>query len=159
MGYTHYWSHDENLGRKALFAAMQDARKIVEAAQAKGIALAGPNGDGEPMVSEGIALNGVAEESHESFIFPNNPNDPFINKVNGSLWAFCKTARKPYDLVVCAILLVLKHHMGKQIRISSDGDRREDEWLPAEQMVKEVLGYTVRYKREETLHREPSVRK
>lgn len=151
MGYSHYWSHDENLDRRKLFAAMEDVQKIVEAAQVKGIGLAGPHGDGEPMVSEGIALNGVAEEGHESFVFPNNPSDPFITKSNGRLWAFCKTARKPYDLVVCAILLVLKHHLGKQIRIASDGDRTEDEWLPAERLVKDVLDYSVRYHREETL--------
>ena len=155
MGYTHYWSHDVNLDKQKLFAAMLHAVRIVEAAKAKGIELAGPSGEGEPMLDEGIALNGVGEESHESFVFPNNPHDQFYKYTNaehpGRLWAFCKTARKSYDIVVCAILLVMKHHLGNQLRVASDGGREEDEWIPAENLVREVLGYEVQFQEEETL--------
>ncbi len=146
MGYTHYWSHDPNLDSSKLLAAMQDAQKLVAAVQAQGIALEVEFG--EPT----LTLNGVGEESHEDFIFPQN-TDPYSLRhphKDGYLWAFCKTARKPYDEVVCAILLVLKHHLGKQIRLASDGERNEDEWLPAEGLVKEVLGYEVIYQREES---------
>ena len=43
---------------------------------------------------------------------------------------FCKTARKPYDVVVCAALLAIKHHQGDNVEIRSDGDFG-DEWQPA----------------------------
>ncbi len=147
MGYTHYWSHAPNLDRQKLLAAMQDAAKIVDTARAQGIALEVEFG--EPT----LTLNGVDEDSHEPFIFPQNIDSYALShpKANGYLWAFCKTARKPYDVVVCAILLVLKHHLGKQIMVASDGGREDDEWIPAEKLVQEVLGYEVRFEDEETL--------
>lgn len=151
MGYTHYWRHDQKLNGKALFAAFQDARKIVEAAKAKGIQLRGGGGEGEPVVDEAIWLNGAREldEDCETFAFPVTGSTLKDSMVHGGYPSdFCKTARLPYDVVVCAILLVLKHHLGEQIRIASDGARRADEWLPAERMVQEVLGYTVRFQSE-----------
>ena len=39
---------------------------------------------------------------------------------------FCKTARKEYDGLVTAALLLAKHHLGNRIRVSSDGNI--DEW-------------------------------
>lgn len=45
---------------------------------------------------------------------------------------FCKTARKPYDLMVCAVLILAKFYL-KDIRVSSDGD--EDDWKPALEFV------------------------
>ena len=48
MGYTHYYSYDQPLNGPALFAALQDAKKILEAVQARGIVLRGGLGTGEP---------------------------------------------------------------------------------------------------------------
>ncbi|MDP2949233.1 MAG: hypothetical protein Q8P22_06820 [Chloroflexota bacterium] len=151
MGYTHYWSHDEELDHPALSRALADVGKVVRAVQDRGIVLRGPGGTGEPdLTGFGVAFNGDAAqgEDYESFSFPNQGE---IAPEAGQFWAFCKTARRPYDLAVCAVLLVFKHHLGGQMRVSSDGGREEDEWLPAEALVKEVLGYEVIYKREETL--------
>ena len=153
MGYTHYWSHDENLDPSALIRALNDCREVAAAVQNRGIILRGPDGTGEPEVSElGIDLNGDGEESHETFSFPIRGEDAQTAKrLYGCRWAFCKTARKPYDLAVCAMLLVFKHHLGDQVRLASDGRRRPDEWLPAERLVKDVLGYEVRFRAENTM--------
>lgn len=155
MGYTHYWSYDEDLNRQNLSHALVDAAKVVRAVQEQGIVLCGGLGEGEPEISEfGIMLNGDASQDldHETFKFPMSPEYAAGTKERlGSLWDFTKTARKPYDLAVCAILLVLKHHLGNQIRISSDGDREEDEWLPAEHLVEGLLDYQVEFNREETI--------
>ncbi|MDP2950074.1 MAG: hypothetical protein Q8P22_11105 [Chloroflexota bacterium] len=155
MGYTHYWSHDEELDRAALSHALADVAKIVRGVQDRGIALRGPDGTGDPELTEfRVAFNGDAEqdEDYESFSFPIQGEEAQrARHLHGGLWAFCKTARMPYDLAVCAALLVFKHHLGGQMRVSSDGGREEDEWLPAEALVQEVLGYEVIYKREETL--------
>ena len=40
---------------------------------------------------------------------------------------FCKTARKPYDFVVCTMLLSLANHL-ENFEFSSDGDK--DDWKP-----------------------------
>lgn len=140
MGYTHYWSGCSPAPTD-LVNLMEDARKIVEAAQAQGVVICGGMGEGKPEIGERqIWLNGDASQSldHETFMFPT------------SSWAFCKTARKPYDLVVCSILLLAKYHLGDAVRISSDGDREDDEWGAAEAFVKSILGYDLQYEREST---------
>lgn len=157
MGYTHYWSHDDKLNWKALSRALDDMATLARAAPKFGIVLRGPLGTGEPELSRyAVALNGDGEaepsESHETFVFPIVGEDAeMARKLHGKLWSFCKTARRPYDTVVCAMLLAAKHHLGSQLRLSSDGERTEDEWLPAERMVAEVLGYHVEFVREETI--------
>ena len=42
-------------------------------------------------------------------------------------WSFCKTARKPYDLLVCACLIATHEILGYDV--SSDGDL--EDWKPA----------------------------
>ena len=42
-------------------------------------------------------------------------------------WNFCKTARKPYDLLVCAVLLSAYNILGYEL--SSDGGF--EDWQPA----------------------------
>jgi hypothetical protein len=44
-------------------------------------------------------------------------------------FGFCKTARKPYDLMVKACLLICKEYLGDGIEISCDGD--DEDWKPA----------------------------
>lgn len=46
---------------------------------------------------------------------------------------FCKTARKPYDLMVCAMLFLAKYHFKDKIKISSDGGT--EDWKPAIEFV------------------------
>lgn len=52
-------------------------------------------------------------------------------------FAFCKTARKPYDLLVCSTLLLYKHFW-PEVQISSDGDF--EDWESAIEHVKNVTG-------------------
>ena len=42
---------------------------------------------------------------------------------------FCKTARKPYDLMVCTCLILLKWYFKDLVSISSDGGMKD--WQPA----------------------------
>jgi len=64
----------------------------------------------------GISLNGTKEFGHESFNLPE-----FFSAGSD----FCKTARKPYDTVVVACLIVLKHYLGDNVRVASDGDSED----------------------------------
>lgn len=152
MGYTHYWSYDRDFDRRALGLALLDAREIVKAVQARGISLRGGMGLGEPMVGEGICFNGDAStnEDHEGFLFPmSTVGEEEAMALHGQLWDFCKTGRAPYDLAVCAVLLVLKHHLGSKLRVGSDGD--SGEWQPAVDLVKELFGYDIEFVREDTV--------
>jgi len=60
-----------------------------------------------------IRFNGKDDEGHETFMLTPDPSD----------FNFCKTAQKPYDLVVVAILCLLAHRT--DTGVSSDGDRSD----------------------------------
>jgi len=59
--------------------------------------------------------------SHETFNIQ--------RKVETREFEFCKTARKPYDLMVCICLILLKWYFKDKVSISSDGDMKD--WQPA----------------------------
>jgi len=58
-------------------------------------------------------------------------------------FSFCKTSRKPYDLMVKAVLIVCKHYLKDDIDISSDGDG--EDWIEAAKFVQSILGYVSEY--------------
>lgn len=143
MGYTHYFAYDPNA--RAYVEAWpqmgQDARRIVDHVRELGIAI-GPGiddyeGHTEPECNERwIWLNGVGEAEHETLLIY-GPGREALDAIEdakrwsgraGFLWAFCKTARKPYDLAVAAILLRLHQLAPEAFVIASDGDWQH-EWL------------------------------
>jgi len=79
-----------------------------------------------------IALNGCADKNqdHESFVIPRPPAEG---------WDFCKTAYKPYDVVVTAILALGEHL--KLLTATSDGGA--DDWQDGIKLASEALGETV----------------
>lgn len=101
-------------------------------ADQSGVVVCGPNGTGEPEKSETqVALNGTdqGDMGHESFIMSRNPEDDVADHAKDRpdaerLWAFCKTARKPYDLIVVACLEAVKT-LGFISEWSSDGDAND----------------------------------
>ena len=50
---------------------------------------------------------------------------------------FCKTAAYPYDTVVTACLIILKHYMGDLIQVTSDS--KQDGWNDGLILVQNVL--------------------
>lgn len=134
MGYTHYFEKpNKPLNSKAFGEFIETAQKIVHACSPTGpiggvyyegeeVKIAGPNGDKEPLFTgTEIALNGEGENAHESLNIRN------IEDGLGT-FNFCKTARKPYDIVVTGILIALKKKFEFTVKINSDGDI--DEWEP-----------------------------
>lgn len=59
-------------------------------------------------------------------------------------WAFdcTKTAFRPYDIAVCAAMIVAKQHLEDQIVIRSDGI--EQHWFDAKLLCHQTLGYGMR---------------
>ena len=111
MGYTQYFTVQEHSDKD--WKKFQDAsRKIVSNFDGK---ICSGDGKGTPIIDmESVWLNGDAskDEEYETLL---------INRTTG--WSFCKTARKPYDAVVVAILMA-----GERIGIltwDSDGDNEE----------------------------------
>jgi hypothetical protein len=120
MGYTHYWKQLRSFTKPEWKDVIADVKAIVSDVQhVQGIALADGMGDGgtQPEFTPNyIMFNGVGEDAHETFRITRKPD-------GGD---FCKTAQKPYDLAVTAVLCYLAtvtetHH------VTSDGHGRE--WL------------------------------
>ena len=126
MGYTHYWIIKDTTKNLCVPNIAQDVRAILMAGET-------PIADGwgtpgtEPLVNEDMVdFNGVGDECHEGFSFP-----PEKGSSTTDVFDFCKTARKPYDTVVCAAIMAVKHHLKGNVRVSSDGDFDEPLWQNA----------------------------
>jgi hypothetical protein len=117
MGYTHHWSNSKAIDDSEWDAITTAARKILRVAQDDlGIALSEEyDVNRMPVVTETeIRFNGYADEGHETFMITREPDE----------YSFCKTARKPYDTVVIAMLQLLGvYASGFDWR--SEGDRAD----------------------------------
>lgn len=141
MGYTHYWYYNPSKaksGTEAPFAkALREISKYKELLQSQGLVVRGPMGEGVPQLTPSvIAYNGDASEGldHESFYVEREEQAPR----NG--FAFCKTARKPYDTLVCLSLISLFEAFADPEVFSycSDGNDEEEEWQEAYKIYREV---------------------
>ncbi len=85
-------------------------------------------GEGNPEITDTlIRLNGDESSglAHETFmlkIFDMSGYRSQAEIAKEGTFSFCKTARKPYDFVVCVGLMIAKHHLGSDFKISSDGN-------------------------------------
>ena len=79
--------------------------------------------------------------SHETFSFPIEMKlrDHQEPDKNGRYFNFTKTAFKPYDLAVNVCLIIIKHHLGDKIVVSSDGEMKE--WQDAIDICQNAFGY------------------
>lgn len=108
------------------------------------VALRGPDGTGDPLVGPTrVAFNGDASRNGaaDPFIFAqdaraNRGAAPTDERAHAS----CDTALLPYDLAVCASLLIAKYHLGDAFRLESDGKVEELGWPLAREVAGTALG-------------------
>ena len=134
MGFTHYWrySPQTKVTSKTQAQVVIDEISILLDKLPKSIVLRGGLGTGKPVFTTNeINFNGDGNKDldHETFYFA------FTGKELE--FAFCKTARKPYDLMVCLCLLSLKDNL-PGFNFSSDGDL--EDWQPAIDFYTEHIG-------------------
>lgn len=144
MGYTHYWTQPRALTADEMAEIGDVVTRLIAEADGKTTKTAGGyhtnvplkvrNGLGvdEPEITTAvISFNGddVGDQGHETFqIAADRPG-----------WDFCKTARKPYDVVVTATLAYLAARW--DFKVSSDGD--PDDWVEGLKLAETVLGEPV----------------
>lgn len=122
MGYTHYWTFngstklDDEIN---YYNAIQDINRFVRWYDKKHHIASGYTAKSKKTY-DGVKINGIGNLRHEDFVL----RDQLINSDN---FNFCKTARKPYDILIVGSLLILKHHLKNNITISSDGGYND--WL------------------------------
>lgn len=124
MGYTHAFEQHRDFAAAEWGELTECAAWIVRAAEAVGIALAGPDGEGAPVIdAERIAFNGRGEpggpQAYEAF--------EVTRERRGEGWGFTKTSfenvpTRPYDAAVVATLEAAAYAGRGALTWSSDGD-------------------------------------
>lgn len=146
MGYTHYWEYNpekiestETLRRK-FKAASSQVKKFAKFIELQDLCkIRGGFGEGKPVFNESeIWFNGDASADLDHETFSLRWHEP--SKTNPCDW-FCKTAQKPYDLLVCFALLTLTEKFGRSVfSFSSDGDK--EDWKEAINLYETFTGKT-----------------
>lgn len=134
MGYTHYMRMKRDGPQEKWTEAVMAARKVIEASP---VAL-------DVRFSDTAIYADAVEEPHETLVVLTTlahqdeqahqrgliPDDEFF--------LFCKTARKPYDVVVTAAYATLQEIGGPEcVLVSSDGE--SDEWEAGVGLASRVL--------------------
>lgn len=120
MGYTHYWNLKERNPKKfkeavELFKTCWNKVKEKYGNDTPEL-YDGAGRTPSPIISDTcLCFNGKGELAHETFRI----------EVGDSGFDFCKTARKPYDLAVCLVLLSFKEIFGEGFEYDTDGINRE----------------------------------
>lgn len=129
MGYTHYVERPvTNSGTPEMFGRLAlDAKTICGQS---GVPLAGWDGTGEPEFTESyFRFNGKGDtDSYETFSWQAVPEQKEHRRGQPMTSDFCKTEHKPYDAVICAILIRAKMIYGDLVDIYSDGDWGSGDW-------------------------------
>jgi hypothetical protein len=135
MGYTHYWTQTRDLTAGDMGAIAHALQAINDATE---VLIAGWDGSGEPEMSfDTLGFNGCGNDGHETFRINAKRELPFEGADRERLgWAFCKTARKPYDIVVTAMLTILAAKYG--FDVGSDG--RASDWDDGVKLASKALG-------------------
>ena len=125
MGYTSYWKKLKF--SKSGWNALCDATSCLLRSLPENVKVENDNGTDDPMVGAVIRFNGVGELSHETFLLERMSRE----------FEFCKTNRKPYDLAVCSVLILVSLY-AEGGEISSDGlgeTYTDSEWKDAWEFV------------------------
>ena len=145
MGYTHYWRQKRDFTEQEWIGVARIAKAIF---QDQSHIVAGWDGNGDPEVDmEHISFNGVGRyDSHESCTFTRlmEEKPEWIRQEvydrEGS-FNFCKTARKPYDIVVVHLLGYISRVYPDIIVPSSDGGDKVFENLG--KTMERLIGYAI----------------
>jgi len=134
MGYTHYF-YTKSTSQKR-FDNYAETCKVLHNALPETLVIRGGDGTGTPLFGEDLVLfNGdyETEDDYETFALEHTTENDKFN--------FCKTARKPYDLFVCACLIAAKVQLN--YTIGSDGGK--DDWAEAIEFYNRVTDIGVAY--------------
>lgn len=128
MGYTHHWYRKPELNAKKFAAYAQDVTRLLSETNIPLTHTKMIEGewvhdvDGFRADAEEINFNGRGSDSHETFFVPKAmPESSVLD--SGDAYEFTKTARKPYDVLVVACIILGQVHFGKKdFKFSTDGD-------------------------------------
>ncbi len=134
MGLTHYWERETELRPETFCKAVLDMQRITATLPVR---LASKDATGSPYFgADAVAFNGAAGSGCEPFEIHQTE---FDRRGRKRFYQYVKTERTPYDIAVKVSLICLKHHLGNEVRVTSDAP--DSEWAEARRLCAEVLGY------------------
>ena len=133
MGVTHYWQRDAEFDADKFAAAVLD---IGLAVKHIGVPLAGAGGDGDAILTQEMIVFNGRDVPCEDFAV-RITEEP--RRAQPRVFSYCKTEGAPYDFCVKAALIVLRHHLGDAIAVTSDVEN--DAWQDAREGCQSRLGY------------------
>lgn len=150
MGYTNYWRRTKDFTQEQWERICLDAFEIIGHCQDHGVLVVNEYDSpieidtGLPtppkITPDEIWFNGWRGDGHETFhVTRQRPDVPTWEPGGTESFDFCKTARKPYDLAVQLVLLSMKRHSPKTVKVNSDGEW-DNEWVEARRVYKSLFG-------------------
>lgn len=135
MGYTHYTVYSV-MTEDEFRAIVDDAARIRRVARDSHGVKSRARADFDTLT---FTLNGVGDERREPYQFM--AGDMFARRPEmwSPDWFFCKTSYLPYDMIVGACMIAMKHHMGERVVLSSDGKIEEASWDKAFRLYHETF--------------------
>lgn len=138
MGYTHYWDFkNNNLDEKDFNKIVKDVKVIEKYFKDNDIISKNAGGynddnfaklDKDSVAYKGWVVGNEVEEIEAISLNGDKSKDldheNLYIQVGENTWCFCKTARKPYDLIITLVLLSVKFNV-RSTKISSDGDNED----------------------------------
>lgn len=118
MGYTHYWKQTSDFTIGEWKRIKKGAELIIKTTNVPLSDSEGNPKTSPDITTKFISFNGDGDDAHETF---------YISKIRRKDFNFCKTARKPYDEVVVAILLLIEYIAPEKFIWSSDGNEEDHE--------------------------------
>ena len=119
MGYTHYWRQSRDFTAAEWKKICTGARAVVKAYRSVLCFEYDQEGKAPEVSAEAIQFNGKGDDGHETFILTRKMGACYNGEAEA--FNFCKTAEKPYDAAVVAVLMVAKKAAPNALRLRSDG--------------------------------------
>jgi hypothetical protein len=125
MGYTHYWNQTRDFTDDEWGTICARAENVIDEYEDI-LCYEEDEPKRKPEVSKTcVRFNGKGEDGHETFYLPRKqePRSPWhTSPEEEGTFHFCKTAYKPYDAAVVAVLIEVRDVAPGAITLSSDGD-------------------------------------
>lgn len=129
MGYTHYMKQSRDFIPEEWDEIKKGAQFVVKECTKQGIELRlEDDSEEDPVINDDvIRFNGMEGNGHETFLVTRKIFESFN---------YCKTAGKPYDLAVTAILAITSYY-SDAVRVTSDGYQHE--WSEGLELAKRFI--------------------
>lgn len=144
MGYTHYCTQKSKLAQNKFNEFSRLVEKLLNTEDARDILAYEHDVIDRPaeITNQLVCFNGKGEDGHETFIFSRITEIEDYHEDKKRAFGFCKTARKPYDKYVVAVLILAKLIFGKDVTISSDGEIND--WQIGKELVEKAVDFPIR---------------